>query len=362
MLVVATASPAGPQLTAAVQERFTELARAAAGKCEAAGQTLDQVDGASAALASISDAAFELPLPGCGATESRWTALAAVASVDVALGRLFEAHADALAILAELRADSPQAGQRWGVWAAEGPASTVTATPAGDGWRLDGQKPWCSGALGNTHALVTAEGRHGRALFAVALESAAVAADPTSWQGTALTGTATYTVTFAGAPAALVGEPGDYLARPGFWHGGAGVAAAWWGAARAVAAPLYARVSSGRADAYATAHLGAVEVALAGAAALLRETAADIDRHPAIPKESNAFRALRLRAAVEAAAEDVIGRVARALGPAPLCQDRRHARAVADLSLYLRQSHAERDLAAIGELAAGRGDGRLPDA
>jgi len=35
-----------------------------------------------------------------------------------------------------------------------------------------------------------------------------------------------------------------------------------------------------------------------------------------------------------------------------------HARAVADLSVYVRQSHAERDLADLGRLAAtGRADG-----
>jgi hypothetical protein len=36
-----------------------------------------------------------------------------------------------------------------------------------------------------------------------------------------------------------------------------------------------------------------------------------------------------------------------------LCTDDRHARAVADLTVYIRQSHAERDLAALGMLAAG---------
>ncbi|HEY2199001.1 MAG TPA: acyl-CoA dehydrogenase, partial [Mycobacterium sp.] len=36
----------------------------------------------------------------------------------------------------------------------------------------------------------------------------------------------------------------------------------------------------------------------------------------------------------------------------PLCLDEQHARAVADLTVYVRQSHAERDLAALGSLAA----------
>jgi alkylation response protein AidB-like acyl-CoA dehydrogenase len=336
------------------QHRFALLAQEARDKCAADGRYLDSVDGAAAGLALIADTALELPLPGAGGTEVRWSALAGVATVDVALGRLFEAHSDAVAILAELRGPAAESSQRWAVWAAEGPASTVTATPGKHGWRLEGEKPWCSGAVGATHSLVTADSPEGRGLFAVALEQTAIGVDAASWQGTGLTGTATYPVTFADVPATLIGEPGSYLVRPGFWHGGAGVAATWWGAACGVAAPLYAAVRDGRADPHAAAHLGGVEVSLAGAGALLRETAADIDRDPQQSHDRNALRALRVRSAVEAAADDTMRHVGRALGPAPLCQDRSHARRVADLTLYIRQDHAERDLARVGELAAGR--------
>ncbi len=57
---------------------------------------------------------------------------------------------------------------------------------------------------------------------------------------------------------------------------------------------------------------------------------------------------MRVRAAVEDAAGEVLRRVGRALGAAPLGHDAVHARAVADLTVYLRQHHAERDLAALG--------------
>ena len=63
--------------------------------------------------------------------------------------------------------------------------------------------------------------------------------------------------------------------------------------------------------------------------------------------------ALRVRAVVEAAATTTIERVGRALGPRPLATDAAHSRRVTDLAVYLRQSHAERDLAALGNLAAG---------
>jgi hypothetical protein len=42
-----------------------------------------------------------------------------------------------------------------------------------------------------------------------------------------------------------------------------------------------------------------------------------------------------------------------ALGPRPLAIDAAHSRRVTDLAVYLRQSHAERDFAVLGNLAAG---------
>ena len=58
---------------------------------------------------------------------------------------------------------------------------------------------------------------------------------------------------------------------------------------------------------------------------------------------------------MEAAATEVMSRVGRALGAGPLCHDEAHARRVADLTVYLRQHHAERDLAQLGTLVAERG-------
>ncbi len=43
---------------------------------------------------------------------------------------------------------------------------------------------------------------------------------------------------------------------------------------------------------------------------------------------------------------------ARAVGAGPLSHDEAHGRRVADLTVYLRQHHAERDLAELGALVA----------
>lgn len=295
---------------------------------------------------------LDLPLPGRGATALRWQRLTAMAEVDVTAGRLAEAHADAVAILAELGGPRPEQGQWWGVWAAEAPDAVLSARDDDGGVRLSGTKAWCSGAALCSHALVTAQLPSGeRGLFAVDLRAPGVRPLPSTWRNAGMADSDTRSVRFEDTPAVAVGGPGEYLTRPGFWQGGAGVAACWLGGARAIAAPLYARAAADKADAHALAHLGAVDAALAGAEATLTAVAGDVDADPGNRSGRAELLARRARAVVETAVDEAISRTGRALGPAPLCLDPEHARRVADLSVYVRQSHAERDLERLGVLA-----------
>jgi alkylation response protein AidB-like acyl-CoA dehydrogenase len=301
----------------------------------------------------LSSGLLNLPLPGGGATAQRWRHLARLAEIDVAAGRLAEAHTDAAAILAELGGPQPQPGELWGVWAAEPPDSTLTAGGAGDHVQLDGTKPWCSGAGLCSRALVTARlGDGRRALFAVDCTDARVQPLERRWRNPGMADSDTRSISFAGAPAVAVGRPGDYLERPGFWFGAIGVAACWLGGARAVAAPLYQRAAAGSPDPHTLAHLGAVDAALTAAEATLACAASHIDGDPLNRNGLAELIARRARAVAEAAADAAIVRTGRALGPGPLCLDGDHARRVADLTVYIRQSHAERDLEALGVQAA----------
>lgn len=293
--------------------------------------------------------------------------LAGLAADDLDLARLVEAHLDALAILDELRrpastpaVPAPLPGQRWAVWAAEPPNGRVDAEQRRDGtWRLSGVKRWCSGSHACTHALVTARAGDGGRLFAVDLSQTGVRTGVGGWEGLGMSGSGTEDVELDAVPAAAVGGPGAYLERVGFWYGAMGVAACWHGGAVAVGRPLWEAARGGGLDPHGRAHLGAVDTVLAAAGSVLREAAATADRGPD-PATSDPpsvrlarRRALRVRAVVEAAATQTIERVGRALGPRPLATDAAHSRRVTDLTVYLRQSHAERDLAVLGDLAAG---------
>ena len=179
------------------------------------------------------DATGHLPHPGGGATPRRWQAFADVAAHDLSLARLVEGHYDAAAILHELGSTPPPSGTLLGVWAAR-PAE-LTATRRGRRWVLDGRKPFCSGSTALDAALVTATAADGVRLFLVRGDAAV--ADPASWCPLGMGPTRSESLHFPEVEVdgdAVVGSPGDYVARPGFGHGGCGVAACWWGGATAL--------------------------------------------------------------------------------------------------------------------------------
>ena len=308
---------------------------------------------AAAFARAVESGRLNLPLPGGGRTRERWAVLAQLAEEDLSLARLAEGHTDALAILAELGVlTAPPVGSRWGVWAAQPPGPGLTASKTARGWRLDGIKQYCSGAQSCTDALVTATAPDGSRLFAVSTSD--LSPVPGTWPATGMAASDTLNVDFADIPAEPVGNPGRYTSRPGFAHGGAGVAACWYGGARGVGRTLLAAAAERDVGPHALAHLGAVDIALHTARSALDAAAGEIDADPA-DREGGRLRALRLRALVEATATEVMHRVGRALGAGPLGRNEAHSRRVADLTVYLRQHHAERDLAELGALVAASG-------
>lgn len=307
-------------------------------------------------VASILKLARELggtvPLPQQGNTLGLWQALATLGAADLTAARIIEPHLDALAILAQAGQTELYAeGTTWGVFAAQGPGQQLLATPAGGGWRLDGDKPWCSLARDLSHALVTARTDNGMQLFAVDLRSPGISSAGRPWTALGLPKVPSQGLSLASVPAVPVGGPEWYVQRPGFSWGGVGVAAIWYGAATALARRLYQHCRSRKPDQIALWHLGRADQALwAGqsafqAAAAAADSALDTD---ASYETHSAIVAGRVRATVVSAAETVLSVAAHGMGPEPLAFEPEHAQRVADLELYLRQDHAERSVAAHG--------------
>lgn len=286
-----------------------------------------------------------IPPPGRGGTAERWLALGRLGRCDLSLGRIAEGHVDARAILAEL--DHPVPDGLLGVWAAE--PGRLEARSSGDGWVLNGEKGWCSGSTALDGALVTALAPDGPRLFLV--DPTGLESVPGSWQPMGMEATRSDTLRFrsvAVAPEAAVGGPDAYVDRPGFGHGGCGVAAVWWGGATAVLDALRDAASLPDSEPHRVGALGAATAALEGAWALLAHAASVVDARPEDPADQ---LALIVRLAVGRAVQDVLDLVTRSLGARGLCHAPDHARRVADLTVYLGQLGPDRSAVALGRAA-----------
>ncbi len=285
-----------------------------------------------------------IPLPGRGQTAHRHRRLFEVGREDLSLARLVEAHWDAVAILAEAgRAAEP--GTLYAVWAAEASDKALRM----DAMSVSGKKPFCSGAGIVDRALVTVKEREAW-LVDVDLRGrdGAIHLDNSAWKTAAFAETKTSLATFDAVVVKdtdIIGETGFYLERSGFWHGACGPAACWAGGAAGL---VQWALKQTRDDPHTLAHLGAMRAAVWSMQAALRVAGDEID---AAWNDCDAAqtRALSVRHVVEQGCTDVLRRLARAYGPHPLAMDEAIGRQYQELDLFVRQSHAERDLEALGQ-------------
>ena len=307
-------------------------------------------DAAGPRLAWIRDHRPQLervPLPGSGGTVERLRSLAALGALDGALVRLAEGHLDAVAIRDELGADRVARGRgvgrvgraagaprrragRIGMAAVRGPSRGARAPPASTAPSSPPPTPTAAGPLfaGRRRRCLTSTTTGGRSACGPA---------------TRAPGTSTCRLD------APLGPVECYVERAGFWHGGVGVAACWHGLAERLADDTGRAGRPGRRS------------VLVKAAAAERPVPSppppppgragrQIDDDPTDIRAAQR-RAQLVRVAVAGLARPSSTSRSTPRAPAPCASTPDHARAVADLTVYVRQLHHGRDVAAI-ELAA----------
>jgi len=296
-----------------------------------------------------SSGALDLPHPGSGSTAKRLRGLWSLSRLHpVGVARLAEAHTDAMSILFE-SGRRPVPGALYGVWASQ--SSTKAVVFDRSAARLDGTMDFASGCGIVDRALVTARTRSGTVLIDVdvSLAQTTIEVDSSAWSTPALADTATGPITFdahAARPVDVLGAPGWYLQRPGFWHGACGPAACWAGGASGLIESAADFVDD---DPHKQAHHGALTAHDWTLTALLDDAGRQIDADPGdAPGCERLARSLRF--AVAGICHDVIGRFGRAFGPRPHVGNARVAQRVIDLDLYVKQHHAERELPRLSQI------------
>jgi hypothetical protein len=301
-----------------------------------------------------------MPDPASGRTAERHARLLEVGRADVQIARVAEAHTDAISILHEAgRSEVPAA--LYGVWAAEDPACKLDLEQRpgrSDGFVLTGTKAFCTGAAMLDRALVTVRRYDLAYLVDIDVRDERVTFDESGWRTPAFAATSTSVATFYTYQVSatdIVGPPGWYLDRVGFWHGACGPASCWAGGAIGLVDHAIDAAAHKPADPHRDAQVGALAALRWQLEALVETAGNEIDLHP--DDTSAAMqRALMLRHNVERAAAAIVDLYGRALGPRPLIQDAQIIRRVSEVQLYIRQHHDEHDLESIGrELRRGKG-------
>jgi alkylation response protein AidB-like acyl-CoA dehydrogenase len=271
------------------------------------------------------------------------------------LGRLIEAHVNALRIVMRYGNDDQQAlvaeavrgGALFALWVTDPPGdSGLRMVANGDGLVLIGRKMFCSGAGHATHAVVTAEdaARGGTRLLIVTLGGAEqVSALPAGLSGmrAAVTGQVDFTG-FTTIADRIIGAPGDYLREPDFSAG------AWRSSAVALGGlchllGLLREQLTGRSrqdDPHQRARFGQALIGhetgrlwLEHAGAMAEDLDAESDRIVATVGLA--------RIAVERACLDGIELVQRSLGLGAFMSSNPVERVARDLQTYLRQPAAD---------------------
>ena len=184
-----------------------------------------------------------------GHTAALLQLLKQIGSADLAVGRIYEGHVNALYLIHLFAGDGQK--QRWYGDAAEQHLFGVWNTQAADGIRLhrnenetytlQGSKTFCSGAGWITRPLVTGllqdSARTGWQMCVVPVETAPVQPDTSFWQPMGMKASVSYRMDFTGVRIGeddLLGQPDDYYRQPAFSGGAIRFAAVQLGAAEAL--------------------------------------------------------------------------------------------------------------------------------
>ena len=268
--------------------------------------------------------------------------LATLGQGNLSVGRLFEAHVNALQLVtiygvAEQRdrvAEDVGAGHLFGLWVTDPPTDALVL----DGTIARGRKGPCSGAGHVTRALVTVQTTDGTRMAVVAVDGT-VHAEAMRGVLHGMRASASGTVRFDAtpvSPGALIGQPGDYLREPHLSTGA-------WRTSAVTLGGLNALVTATRDQ---LAHKGHHEAPLQqdrfGKMLIAQETArlwtvsaAHRVGHGTVADQVAYVNLARI--AVEAACLDAMRLAQRALGLGAFVQPNPVERLLRDLAVYLRQ-------------------------
>jgi alkylation response protein AidB-like acyl-CoA dehydrogenase len=272
--------------------------------------------------------------------EALATLLALVGEGNLSVGRIVEAHVNALHLMARFGSVRDD-GRLYALWVTDPPTGGLRMRRTGDRIELSGAKQFCSGAGYATGALVTAQDENGDTRMLVLPlgigERVSPLPSPLSGMRAAVTGAVDFDGCSVSAESVL-GEPGDYLREPDFSAG------AWRGSAVALGGLIslvdhtvrQLQVSGRLGNPHTQARLGQIFIARE-TSRMWVQAAARIAEDPLADTGYRVSTVGLARIAVEAACLDAMRLAQRSLGLSAMRQGSAVERICRDLATYLRQ-------------------------
>ena len=261
---------------------------------------------------------------------------------NLALGRLFEAHVNALRLVFRYGEDEVRhrvagdvlRGCLVGLWVTDPPTGGLAVQGSGV---LHGAKQFCSGAGHVPRAVVTASDPAGGIRLAYVVNDAGFSATSLVSSLTGMRAATTGQVRYDHVAGMVFGRAGDYLREPDFSCGAWRTSAVTVGGVEAVTALLCAQLVARHRDAdlHQQARVGQALIATETARLWMAEAAQRAETQ-ANPADAIAYVGLA-RLAVDAAAREVMDLARRSLGIAAAMRDNPVERICRDLTTYLCQ-------------------------
>jgi alkylation response protein AidB-like acyl-CoA dehydrogenase len=273
-------------------------------------------------------------------------ALATIGQGSLSVGRLVEAHVNALRLItlygsqaqARAAAEDALAGHLYGLWVTDAPGDPACV---GADAMLRGRKNPCSGAGFVRRALITAALPDGTTRMLALPVETGVEIDDASWDPHGMRATCSAAVRFVDVgiePAMIIGGRDDYLRQPEFSAGAWRTAAVIVGGLSALVEDASAWLAARRRDGdpHQRARVGEALIAQETARLWIWRAALIAERNEDAAEDVAGYVNLA-RLAAEAACLDAIRLVQRSLGMAAMQRGTVPERLYRELALYLRQ-------------------------
>ncbi len=349
---------AAADLLERVESLLPEL-REEAAACDVMGAAplagLQHLRAAGLLLATVPSSLGGCGMYGAAGAQNLLRLLHLLGESHMALGRLFEAHVNALELVRRYgsprqlgaAAEAAHAGELFALWVTDPVGKHSDRRLRLEGGVLSGEKWFCSAAGVADRALVTAETDRGAQMLFVAVNAACVTDQGVKLAGMRAAKTGSVDLTgIAGDNEVCIGLVGDYLREPAFSTGAwRSSAVALGGLAILVETTRGELLARGRGDqAYQRQRFGQMAIAQETGWLWMQEAAQRAESAGEPGEEAVAYVNLA-RTAVETACLDGIRLVQRSLGLSSCMQGSAAERIARDLQTYLRQPAPDEALA-----------------